>query len=294
MKYDTEYFLNKVKGKYDEIDYSLAVYTGLFGRVTLKCTKHDNEYTQRAIDHYSAKGCKKCFDESKMITFDKWVETSKIKYDNSYLYDHIKIEDFVYDTDTKVICKKHGEFVVNTKNHMLGVGNCKKCVGKERKSKEQLIDEMIKLHDNEYSYVFPDVWSMQTKIDIECKNHGTFKASIKNHLGNNSKCPSCSKENNGWSKSCFINSAKDSNCLFYTLLCYNENEYFYKIGITSKSIKERYSGKSLPYNYIVLSTTIGDAETVWNIEKSNLKHLKQYHYKPMIKFKGAIKECLKI
>lgn len=294
MQYGNDYFLNKVKGKYEEIDYSFVEYKSVLVKVKLRCTKHDLTYLQTPKDHYKAKGCKLCSDESRMIPFEKWVKNSKEKYNSKYSYDHLTPDDYIYNHEIEVNCNHHGLFKVNTQNHMLGRGNCKKCVGKERKSKEELVSEMNDIHNCEYDYIFPDVWNMQTKIEIICKKHGRFKASIKNHLANKSKCPSCSKENNGWSKSCFINSANGKKCLFYTLLCYNEHEYFYKIGITSKSIKERYSGKSLPYKYVVLSTIEGDAETIWNIEKERLKQLKKYHYKPMKKFKGSVKECIKI
>lgn len=77
----------------------------------------------------------------------------------------------------------------------------------------------------------------------------------------------------------------------YILECWNEEEYFYKIGRTFREITDRFSSKSLmPYNYKILHEIIGTAEDICNLELK-LKNLhKDFKYIPKIKFNGMY-EC---
>ena len=89
--------------------------------------------------------------------------------------------------------------------------------------------------------------------------------------------------------------AKNKVCTFYSLKCYNSTEEFYKIGITCRTVKERYSQKYyMPYKYEIINFYQSNAEEIWNIEKYFLKGLKKYKYSPQISFAGSLNECFKI
>lgn len=79
----------------------------------------------------------------------------------------------------------------------------------------------------------------------------------------------------------------------YLLRCYNDSEVFLKIGITSKTIEERYSAKdSMPYNRETLYQWEGDSKSVVDME-NKIKTTYIYH-KPEIMFVGGHTETLHI
>lgn len=106
-------------------------------------------------------------------------------------------------------------------------------------------------------------------------------------------CKQCAIEdvNNTFSTSGFIKAAKNKKGLFYVLRCFNEKESFYKIGITTRNIKQRYDcKKAMPYNYEVIQEIYDIAEDIWNLEVK-LKRKLTSKYTPQIFFDGCIKEC---
>jgi hypothetical protein len=78
------------------------------------------------------------------------------------------------------------------------------------------------------------------------------------------------------------------NAIVYFIECTGNNELFYKIGITSKSIEKRF--ENFPYNYIIkhsINTNLYDAVLIESVLKQ--KHL-EYMYIPKIYFGGRT-EC---
>jgi len=61
------------------------------------------------------------------------------------------------------------------------------------KSKDQVINDFIKVHGDRYDYSLVDYKNSKTKVKIICKKHGVFEQSPNHHLrGRN--CPKCSKK----------------------------------------------------------------------------------------------------
>ena len=89
----------------------------------------------------------------------------------------------------------------------------------------------------------------------------------------------------------YIDKYKNKLCTFYILECNNENESFYKIGITSSSIKRRYQSKRfMPYNYNIVLELKGSSQYVWDLETKLKQNLKN-SYRPLIPFGGSHTEC---
>ena len=131
------------------------------------------------------------------------------------------------------------------------------------------------------------------KIDILCTTHGLFKQTPNSHIQGQG-CPKCKNEKNtgGFGKSDYVKIAKGRTCVFYTIRCFDEDEEFYKIGITVNDIKTRYPNKmKMPYEYEVISEVKGSAGFIWDLELSEKRRLKEFHYTPQIGFKGSITEC---
>ena len=79
---------------------------------------------------------------------------------------------------------------------------------------------------------------------------------------------------------------------FYVIRCWSNDEEFYKVGITTKSIKHRFSGKYFPYQYEIKQEIIDDAENIWNLEKVIKRLAKDSQYTPKQSFHG-VTECYK-
>ena len=89
--------------------------------------------------------------------------------------------------------------------------------------------------------------------------------------------------------------AKNRNCILYILHCFNENENFIKIGITSRSIKQRYPNKkSMPYSFKILKEIKDLPEKIWELENTLKKNLKVFHYSPELNFNGGYTECFTV
>lgn len=84
--------------------------------------------------------------------------------------------------------------------------------------------------------------------------------------------------------------------IFYIIRCYDECEEFYKLGITSRTIKLRYpTYKTLPYDYEIVLQLELDSNVAWDLEKQLKKYIKDFniHYLPLKPFKGSSSECYK-
>ena len=74
---------------------------------------------------------------------------------------------------------------------------------------------------------------MHTKVKIIYPKHGKFYQKPSDHIFNLQGCPSCGS-------SCF---STQKPGIFYVLKVLHEDKVYYKVGITNKSLKHRYSSK---------------------------------------------------
>lgn len=89
-----------------------------------------------------------------------------------------------------------------------------------------------------------------------------------------------------------INILKQTNALVYILKCYNDKEIIYKIGLTTKSVKERYKTKyEMPYKYEILKTYKSNLYNIIQLEYNLHKGHKEYHTIPSVYFSGCKTEC---
>lgn len=217
-----------------------------------------------------------------------------------------KVHNFKYDyTETifnkvtehvLIKCPEHGYFKQKLDNHLQGQG-CKKCYGNQVRTTIDFIKEANEVHNNFYSYSKSIYKNRRSKLIITCPFHGDFEQNAGLHLAG-SGCPICSISKSGWSRTHFINHCiKNNNGLgiLYVIRCFNENEQFYKIGITSQNIKKRFSKvKDLPYSYEIIYEFHNDPEIIYNLETHLHRLFSSYSYKPLLPFKGSTECFLKL
>ena len=200
------------------------------------------------------------------------------------------------------ICELHkdkGVMFINLDSINKGKG-CKYC-GELKKANSKKTDcdvallNLIKAHDNYYKYPDFKYLGNGLKIKIRCPIHGDFLQRYSAHLCGQG-CPKCARENSGFSRTDWINMGKVSpnfdSFKLYVIRCHNDIESFYKIGITFRSVSERFiDSKKMPYDYeIVEIIESDDGEYIWDLEKERHRDLKKCQYTPLIHFLGMY-EC---
>ena len=144
-------------------------------------------------------------------------------------------------------------------------------------------------HNDFYDYSEVKYVNGKTKVKIICKIHGDFKQIPESHLFGHG-CPKCAHI--GFSKESRLKKLKNKTAYFYVLEVYNNDEKFIKIGITSKTINERYRNLK-NYKYKILTLKERTPSQVYDMEKKLLKELKNFKVLPKLSFEGWT-ECFSI
>lgn len=170
---------------------------------------------------------------------------------------------------------------------------------RRKRSERNFIKRARKMHGDAYEYD-PQILGFvkaSGRVNIICKRHGVFNQKIRNHIERRRGCPYCGAERSaemsvGWSRTDYIRYTEARNngrALLYVIKCRDNNETFYKIGITARSVKERFNN-DMPYKYEVIREIKGDAGFIYDAEKQFHKMNKKHKYEPVIKF-GGHTEC---
>ena len=212
-----------------------------------------------------------------------------------------KVDYIDSQTDIIVICPKHRyEFKVRPDNHLNKLSGCSLCKNEItsqrcKLSLEYYIQRANQIHNNKYDYSEFKYINNSSKSKIICPIHGMFEQTLNSHIDQKQGCPFCGYELIGHTKTKFQDSCTRNNNslgIFYIIKCFNENEEFYKIGITSKDTKNRFNTNfKMPYDYIIVEEHKGSPNFIWKLEKKYHMLNNQFLYKPNISFSGSIYEC---
>ena len=235
-----------------------------------------------------------------MLKLQKFIQ--KANDIHHFKYDYSGVDYINSYTKVKIKCPLHGVFEQRPNSHISNKDGCPTCgqLSKRSKFKDStltFIEKSQKIHGSIYDYSKTKYGSNNNeKVLITCKVHGDFFQAPRTHLEGKG-CKLCGN----LSKTVFSLSDFKKACerhrgigTFYILRCFNNYESFYKVGITSKTIKERYSNSvTMPYNFEIVQEFTGDPFVVFNLElkvKSFiLKNTLQYS--PKLAFSGSSKEC---
>lgn len=219
-------------------------------------------------------------------------------------YNYSLVEYKTMHTKVKIICYIHGEFQQTPNAHIRQQQGCPKCSTifnstKQRSNTEGFIQKAKLVHKNKYDYsqvIYGK--NAHDKVKVICKEHGEFMVSPNSHLSKSTNCPTCMKRNTGWTKTSWKNSCLGKVAKLYIIKCFNEEESFFKIGITNKSnIKQRFYHKSLmPYSYKIIKVIESKEDPIYIYDLERILHKlhKDFKYKPKIKFVGDTECFIKI
>lgn len=204
--------------------------------------------------------------------------------------------------NVKVTCNEcKNIFYPQPANHMNGTG-CPDCNlgAKTRDTQAQFVSKAIKKHGDQYDYSEAVYKNSRTKVLITCLEHGLFSQTPHNHLSGYG-CKDCGNKKTtigvgGYGRSDFkriCDKNNDGNATLYVIECYNDNEVFFKIGITSTSLKRRFArAEYMPYSYNELFMIIGESDYIYDLEVRLHALLSKQRYEPSISFAGYT-ECFK-
>ena len=275
----TEEFIERAKKIHgNRYDYSKVNYINAKTKVTIICKKH-GEFEQQPNSHLNGRGCKLCGRErtnkAHCSTTEEFIEKAKKVHGNRYNYS--KVNYVNNKTKVTIICKKHGEFEQQPDAHLSGSG-CYKC-GLEKLSKikalttEEFIERAKKIHGNRYNYSKVNYTNNNSKVELKCNKCGnTFYQIANDHL-HNIGCPICfAKRDKG----------TEPSHLYY--LSINNGEY-YKIGVTTKPIEQRFYSLKLPYK-VLLWKAFNTMKEARQEEQNILKKFDEFRYKGKEKILG--------
>lgn len=206
-----EFFIEKSKLIHsDKYDYTNTNYINNSTKVEIICKEHGS-FFQKPLYH-KKHGCPKCGRIS--------MKNSKVN--SNWLDDFIKAHGDKYDYSkviyvgaskkVEIICKKHGSFLQRPMDHKLGAG-CKRCgVLKSRRVKNNIIYDFIKTHGDKYDYSKVDYKDTKTKVEIICKEHGSFFQRPSSHR-EGSGCSKCKNSKGEKEIMCFLD---DHNIKYIT------------------------------------------------------------------------------
>lgn len=160
-------------------------------------------------------------------------------------------------------------------------------------NKDNFITKFREMWGDLYDYSKFVCVSSRDKGVIICREHGDFYQRAKNHVRGDG-CPHCHSVS-VFSKSLYVKHSKakyNGKIFLYFIGCYNNQERFYKVGVTMVGTKKRFQGKScMPYNFEVIKELQLEATVAVDKETQFHRLLKEYHYIPDIPFGGHLKEC---
>lgn len=250
-------------------DYSKVVYRGMLEKVTIICHIH-GEWDVVAKNHPLGHGCPRCgFDEgsSKNRKSQDEFLRQAIETHGEGKYDYSEVEYINSSTPVTIICHKHnGEvfrFNQSPNNHISGA-NCPKCVGNYMPTKEEYIEEVRSVFGDLYDLSRIEYNGRYGIVWLKCPEHGWFQKKSRDVLKGQG-CPKCAVYG--------FNKGKPA-ILYYLKITHNYG-VFYKIGITNKTVEERFNVRDLSKIEVLRIWVFEDGAEAYKTEQLILEECKE-------------------
>ncbi len=263
-----------------EYSYEKTIYVKTHEKVIITCNKH-GDFKITPHNFFQGQGCPKCGiekrAESQRLGKEEFIKRALLmhpEYDYSGVIYHNNL------TKVKIICKKHGEFLITPGSFLRG-SICAKCSNeksaeRQKMSKEEFIQRAMKIFPN-YDYSKVVYINNHTKIDVICPKHGNIKLIPANML-TGMGCRRCGVEKTAnlqrMTLGTFINRAK---------LIHPEYDYSQVVYINSDTKVKVRCSKHGDFMIIPYSLLSGSGCPVCNIsigESKINKWLESHNFKP--------------
>lgn len=275
LKMTTDKFIKRsVKIHKNKYSYSMANCSSVAEKVTIVCPIH-GKFTQRVAEHLKGAGCNKCGElnsaKKQAKSNNLFITEAKIIHNNAYDY---SLTDYsnAY-TKIKIICPTHGEFEQTPNSHLSGSG-CQKCAYANNPQNtpyttEQFIENSKKVHGKLYDYNKTIYTNANEKVIITCKIHGDFIKCASHHIEGQG-CQTCAKYGFDQTKPAY---------LYYLKITTEDNQILYKIGITNRTVNERFQLNDLSKIEIIKQKLYENGQDALEWETKLKRKYKEYQYK---------------
>ena len=263
----TEQFIERAKGVHGDLyDYSLVTYVNNKTNVEIICKTHGN-FWQTPATHLNGSGCVECAIGKNTKKLPKFIEDARGVHGN--IYDYSLVAYTNARAKVQIICETHGSFWQCPDAHLRKNG-CPKCgtlMTRKLLTKPytQFIEDAKGIHGEIYGYCSVTYVGCKTKMQIICGTHGSFWQTPDDHLSGNS-CPSCASYG--------FNPEKEAT--LYYLSVYKGTAY--KIGITNRTVEERFSNAELENIDILEEWYFKNGQAALDKEQEILKEFKWAQY----------------
>lgn len=251
MRFDNSHFLEKARARHgDEFDYSRVKYERALKPVEIVCRTH-GVFRQAPAMHWAGQRCPKCAYERQGLaqrsTNDEFISQARAVHGDKYDYNETR---YVKRTERiHIRCNLHGIFEQSPDSHLSGKG-CRECAKltisqKQRRTLESFVHAARAMHGDQYDYSNVEYTSARAQVVIVCRKHGRFRQVADVHLSG-SGCRRCASEElpGAYSLKRFredVALAQSEGHIYYVRLS-NQEETFYKVGITRNSVSQRFAG----------------------------------------------------
>jgi hypothetical protein len=138
------------------------------------------------------------------------------------------------------------------------------------------------IHNNKYDYsLIKSISGNNDIVDIVCKEHGSFKQMVSNHMNLKDGCPKCSKYNR-WTEEeliCEFNkihlSKYDYQLVSFTTVCEKVKIICKQHGEFYQNVNKHLSGQGCPKCSI---SSIGEEYVKLYLERENIKYIPQHGF----------------
>ena len=131
----------------------------------------------------------------RVLTIKQFIAKAIRIHGNRYNYSKVYYEN--NKTKIQIICSIHGSFWQTPSHHINRKQGCQAC-SSSLKTRDQFIDDAIKIHGDKYNYSKVDYINAHTKVCIICLKHGDYMQTPVKHISYKNGCPKC--VNAGYSK----------------------------------------------------------------------------------------------
>lgn len=128
------------------------------------------------------------------VTLNYFLIKSNEVHNSKYDYSLVNFNSISDKVD--IICKEHGVFKQRVSNHMNLKDGCPKCAGVGKWNTDLLVSEFKKIHKDKFDYSKVLFENVDKKVEIICKEHGSFYQNIYKHL-NGQGCRFCESPSKG-------------------------------------------------------------------------------------------------
>lgn len=279
----TDKFIEELKVIHDNLNYDMTEYTVWKEKVII-----GDKYGYCSMFPVSLLEGYKPSIRSALNKTEYWINMVKEVHADLDL-DYSKVE-YINNYTKVIIGTKYGDVSVTPSNILNGGKfNILSAVNKT----EYWINMAKEAHGDKYDYSKSVYTGNACKVIIICPTHGEFIQSSTTHTFG-AQCPKCSNESllGGYYKEeAERNKLKwlDKSAKVYTIRCWNSDEEFYKIGVTTTDIKTRFKKSYMPYEYEVvdiIETNLYDATYL----ERKMHEEAGSKYMPKLYFKGYT-EC---